>query len=167
MFDTFDRTGVAEFPFPKDVVFRALCEAIPLIKGMKIDRKDELGSRADISAAMSAFSWGEKVSVAVTSAGPGSSTVGVSSGAKTIFGSATVHGKSRKNVAEIIAETSKILKAKGEQWAAELAPSQPQSAATGILGPISGELAKLATLRDQGVLTDQEFQVVKGRLLSA
>lgn len=167
MFDTFDRTGVAEFPFAKDVVFRAVCEAIPRIRGMKIDRKDDLASRLDISAEMSAFSWGERVSVAVTSAGPNSSTVGIASGAKTILGSATVHGKSRKNVAQIIAETSEILKEKGQQWTAEIGLFQPPGTAAGLPGSISAELEKLASLRDQGVLTEPEFQAAKGRLLSA
>ena len=166
MFDTFDRTGTAEFPFPKHVVFRALCEAIPSLGGMKIDRKDELAARLDVSVGMSAFSWGEKVSVAVTSAGTNSSTVGVASGAKTILGSATVHGKNRKNVAQIIARASDILNSKGVTWAAELAAAQPNPVAAAS-GSISDELTKLAAFRDQGVLTEQEFQAAKGRLLSS
>jgi len=164
MFDTFDRTGTAEFPFAKPVVFRALCEAVPSIAGMKVERKDELASRLDVSVGMSAFSWGEKVSIGVTSTGPNASTVGVASGAKTILGSATVHGKNRKNVAQIIAKTSDILQAKGAAWAAEL--GAPEPSASRATGALSDELTKLAGLRDAGVLSAEEFQAAKTRLLA-
>jgi hypothetical protein len=164
LFDTFDRTGAAEFPFHRQVVFRALCEAVPAIPGMKIERQDELAARLDVSVGMSAFSWGERVAISVTSTGPSSSSVGVASGANTIFGSATVHGKNRKNVAQIIAKTSDILKLKGTIWSAELGPAEtPQSGASGSL---TDELMKLADLQKQGLLTEEEFHTAKAHLLA-
>lgn len=164
MFDTFDRTGTAEFPFSKAVVFRALSEAVPSIAGMKVERQDDLATRLDVSVGMSAFSWGEKVSISVTSTGPKSSVIGVASGAKTILGSATVHGKNRKNVAQIIARTSDILKAKGTQWSAEL--DLPEPASSSVENSLPEQLAKLADLQKQGVLSEAEFQAAKARLLA-
>jgi hypothetical protein len=62
-FDTFERTGKAEFPFPKQVVFRALCEAVAQKSKMKIESRDALASRLEIMTGMSALSWGERITV--------------------------------------------------------------------------------------------------------
>jgi hypothetical protein len=94
-FDTFDRTGSAEFPFNKQIVFRAVCEAVDQIGGMSVERRDDLSTRLDIKTGVSAFSWGERVSVSVIAHGS-ASLVSVQSGAKTIFGSGTTHGKKPK-----------------------------------------------------------------------
>lgn len=93
LFDTFDRTGNAEFPFPKLVVFRALCVAIEEIWGMSIENRDDLGSHLDLKAGMSAFSWGERISVSVTANGSNAAIVSVQSGAKSVLGSAVTHGR--------------------------------------------------------------------------
>jgi hypothetical protein len=166
VFDTFDRTGTVEFPFPKKVVFHALTLAVPSIPGMKVEREDRIASRLDVSVGMSAFSWGERVSIAVTSSGPDSSTLGIASGAKTILGSATVHGKNRKNVAQIIARTSDILKDKGADWTAELVAREPPATTPAPTASIADELSKLAALRDQGVLSPVEFEAAKAKLIS-
>ena len=102
LFDTFDRTGSAEFPFPKQVVFRALCAAVEELNGMSIENRDDLASRLDVKTGMSAFSWGEKVSISVAGNGANAAVASVQSAARTIFGSATTHGKNRANVREII-----------------------------------------------------------------
>jgi hypothetical protein len=163
MFDTFDRTGSAEFPFPKQVVFRALCEAVPLVPGVKIEGRDELACRLDLSTGMSAFSWGEKISVSASGSGDQSAVVSVQSAAKTIFGSATVHGKNRRNVRDIIEQTSKILTAKGEGWRRDLGLDASHKATS---GSIVEDLAKLAALRNEGLLDEAEFVAAKARLLS-
>jgi hypothetical protein len=163
MFDTFDRTGAAEFPFPRKVVFRALCEAVPLMPGMKIERCDDLACRLDVSTGVSAWSWGEKVTVAVSSAGDQSASLSIQSAVKTVFGSASGHGKNRQNVRAIVEQTSRVLSAKGEEWKQELglgaAPIQSSNS-------IAEELSKLAALRNDGVLDEAEFMAAKARLLS-
>ena len=98
LFDTFDRTGNAEFPFPKQVVFRAVINAVEDLRGMKIESRDELACRVDVNCGLSAFSWGEKVTITVTGNGPETAVVSVQSGAKSVFGSATTHGKNRENI---------------------------------------------------------------------
>ena len=159
MFDTFDRTGKAEFPFPKQVVFRALCDAVGGLKGMEVANRDELASRLDIKTGISALSWGEKVSVVVSGNGDQAAIISVQSAAKTIFGSGVTHGKNRKNIGEIIARTSELLQEHGARWREEMGLG-PTTAVS-----IADELAKLAQLRDQGILNEGEFQAQKTRLL--
>jgi hypothetical protein len=163
MFDTFDRTGAAEFPFPKEVVFLALMDAVKSL-GMKINNVDKLSHRLDVSTGVSVNSWGEKISVSVHSAGQSASTIAVASGAKTIFGSATTHGKNKKNVREILASTSRVLQRNGEVWLAERGHIREVVGESST--SIADELGKLAALRDSGALTTQEFEIQKQKLLA-
>ncbi|WP_084600619.1 SHOCT domain-containing protein [Aromatoleum toluclasticum] len=170
LFDTFDRTGNAEFPFPKQVVFHAVCAAVEGLKGMEIDNRDELASRVDVKTGMSAFSWGEKVSISVTGNGGSGATISVQSAAKTIFGSATTHGKNRENVREIIRRTSELLAQDGSRWQEEMGliadPMLSASSAQSVQS-VADEITKLAALRDQGILTPDEFNSQKARLLGS
>jgi hypothetical protein len=168
MFDTFDRTGNAEFPFPKAVVFRALSVAVQNIRGMEVESKDAMACRIELKTGISAFSWGERVSISVGSSGDDSSVVSIGSGAKTIFGSATTHGKNRQNVREILEQTSRVLQKSGALWRAELAPPSPVSppAAAQLPKSLADEIVKLVVLRDRGVLTAEEFDALKQRLVS-
>lgn len=160
-FDTFDRTGTVEFPFPAPVVFRALEEAVGGLKGMEIQDSNRLAGHISLKTGASAFSWGEKVTVSVLESGPARSRVQIASAAKTIAGSATTHGRNRKNVEHIIRATASVLEQHGELWAKDLgvAPSQgpPQSTAD--------EIRKLADLHQAGVLTADEFAAQKQKLL--
>ena len=169
-FDTFDRTGKAEFSFPKQVVFRALCKAVEGLKGMSLASRDDIAFRLDVKTGMSAFSWGETVSVSVAGTGSNSAVVSVQSAAKTIFGSATAHGKNRENVREIITHTSNLLAEHGSQWEEEmgLKPTANDSRSLGkSAGSIADELVKLAALREQGILTPEEFNMQKAKLLAS
>jgi hypothetical protein len=170
LFDTFDRTGNAEFSFPKQVVFRALCMAVEGLRGMAIDNRDDLASRLDVKTGMSAFSWGEKVTITVAGSGEHSAIVSVQSAAKTIFGSATTHSKNRENVREIITHTSNLLAKHGSQWEEEIGLKPNAQGSTSLGQPpglIADELTKLAALREQGLLSPEEFNAQKARLLSS
>jgi hypothetical protein len=166
LFDTFDRTGSAEFPFPKQVVFRALCAAVNEIGGLNIENRDDLASRLDIKTGVSAFSWGEKVSVSVTANGSDLAAVSVQSGAKTVFGSGTSHGKNRKNVREILTHTSQLLQQHGAAWREEMGLTSQNHSTDQPLPSVADELLKLAALRDQGILSPEEFNQQKARLLN-
>ena len=166
VFDTFDRTGEAEFDFPKKVVFRALSEALKCLRGMDIENRDDLASRLDIKTGVSAFSWGERVSVSVIEKSQNTAVISVRSGAKTIFGSDTAHGKNRENVKLIINQTSKLLSEHGLKWTEELGLSPSVMHAVSGSASIADELIKLASLRDQGILTQEEFALQKSRILS-
>ena len=167
MFDTFDRTGAAEFPFPKRVVFRALSDAVNSLNNMRVENCDELALRLDIKTGITLFSWGESVSVAVSASGDHASKVSVQSAAKTIFGSATTHGRNRRNVRDIISRTSEILQEHGVAWSTEMAVA-PSASSVSTPSPqvsVADELSKLAQLRDKGIIDESEFQAQKGRLL--
>jgi hypothetical protein len=170
MFDTFDRSGNAEFPFNKQVVFRAVCAAVKEIRGMDIENENELASRLDIKSGMSAFSWGEKISISVTGNGANSSVVSVQSGAKTIFGSATTHSKNRENVKKIIQGTSEQLAQNGSDWQSELGLKTEvpiTHSSEQAIQSIADEISKFAALRDQGLLSEEEFSKQKARLLGS
>ncbi len=164
-FDTFDRTGNVEFPFSKHVVFRAVCTAVDGLSRMEVESRDDLACRLYVKTGMSAFSWGEKVSISVMSVNPNSSVLSIQSGAKTIFGSATTHAKNRQNIREIINATSNILTQHGSDWEKEMnAPSYPSGSPSSRL--IADEISKLADLLEKGVLTREEFDTQKAKLLS-
>lgn len=167
-FDTFDRTGSVDFPYPKSVVFRAVREAVKGLKGMRTEALDELASRIDIKTGISAFSWGEVVAVSVVAKDFGTATVSIQSAAKTIFGSAVAHGKNRENIKNIIKRTSELLSNHGREWAdekaASIASAKPRLQKTQV-GSIADELAKLLELKNLGVLTSQEFDAQKSKLL--
>lgn len=168
MFDTFDRTGNAEFPFHKKVVFRAVCESVQRIRGMDITNQDDLASRLDVKTGASAFSWGEKVSITVTGNGEESAVVSIQSGVKTVLGSATAHGKNRENVKQIINRTSELLGEYGSAWAKEMGLNALPVRSTStekLLHSIADEITKLAELRDRGILSDDEFNTQKARVL--
>lgn len=165
MFDTFDRTGAVEFPFARDVVMRSVERAGGECKGMKVGEVDKLAGHVTISTGASAFSWGERVTVSVLEVDPRRSRVQIGSATKTIMGSATAHGKNRRNVQALITKTSQLLEANGSAWATEM----------GLDGPVphhgiapssdADEIKKLAELRDSGVLTEEEFQAKKQQVL--
>jgi hypothetical protein len=168
LFDTFDRTGNAEFPFPKQVVFRAVCVAVEGQSRICIENRDDLASRLDVKTGMSAFSWGEKVSISVVASDRNSAVVSIQSASKTIFGSAMTHGKNRENVRKIINQTSNLLSQYGSRWQEEmgLKTSTPSStSAEHSSRLVADELMKLADLLKSGVLTPEEFSAQKARLL--
>jgi hypothetical protein len=115
MFDTFDRTAAVEFPFPAAVVLRAVDQAVRTIPGMHVQDSNELARHIYLKTDLSAFSWGEKVTVSVHEAEQGRSRLQIASAAKTIAASATTHGRNRENVERIIGGTTKVLQEHGEQ----------------------------------------------------
>jgi hypothetical protein len=74
-------------------------------------------------------------------------------------------GKSAKNVRKLIAKTSEILQQSGAATRDELGLNPTSAVAPAA--SVADELAKLATLRDQGVLTLAEFGTQKSRLLGS
>jgi hypothetical protein len=168
-FDTFDRTGAVEFPFPTVVVFRALETAVPTLKGMKIAESNQIAGHLFIKTGASAWSWGEKVQLSVLDAGPGRSRLQIASGGKTIMGSATTHSKNRKNVQNIISATSKELELHGDEWTRELAPTPPPPPPPPppTLGQsdIETRLAHLKDLHTKGLISDEDFESRKISIL--
>jgi hypothetical protein len=171
MFDTFDRTGTVEFPFASPVVFRAVEVAVPKLKGMKVAESNALAGHLYIKTGASAFSWGEKVQVSVLDAGPGRSRMQIASAGKTLAGSATTHGKNRKNVQSIISAASKELEAHGQEWARELAPAATDAGgdanSSGSDKPnLETRLTQLTDLHAKGLISDEDFESRKAAILN-
>ena len=170
MFDTFDRTCVAEFQFPRGVVFKAVEQATKETKGMKLSDSMPTAGFVNIKAGVSAMSWGENVKASVISSGPWSAQVSVVSAGKTIMGSATTHGKNQRNVSAPIRTTATVLDRNDEKWVKELGLTTPApQGAAAPAAPLSKAdgLKKLAEHRDQGILTEDKFAAEKARILSA
>jgi hypothetical protein len=127
-----DQGGEAEFPFNKSTVFEALQRAVPRIDGMSIHTADSLSGRMTVKAGMSLLSWGENITVSLSSIGDDRTVVRVGSVAKTgitgggflsedgIFAAGDpTFGKHRKNadriLSELSAELSKLPAAKVPQ----------------------------------------------------
>ena len=161
IFDTFDRTGSVEFPFAPDVVFRALEAAVGGIQGMKIAEANAVAGHLFVKTSASAFSWGEKVSVSVFEAGPDRSRVQIGSATKTIAGSATAHGKNRKNVERIISATSQVLEQHGKEWAQK--PDEKQAPSPGT--DIEDRLQRLSDLQAKGLISDDEYAERRAEIL--
>ena len=66
---------------------------------------------------------------------------------------------------QIIEQINAYITASQEQERAKAAPAAPAAAAPQAFS-VADELSKLASLRQQGILTEQEFQEQKQRLLN-
>jgi hypothetical protein len=80
-------------------------------------------------------------------------------GAKSIFASATTHGRNRKNVEEIITNTSRLLEAHGAEWIRDVeghteldSPSQDGSPHP------APRLARLADLYQKALISEEEYR---------
>jgi len=106
-----DHQGESEFPFNRETVFNAMVEAIPTVKGMKIDNADKLQSRIVVKAGVSLMSWGENIPIQLSEISENKTKVKITSTPKTgiMFGGAFDLGKNRKNIEHILSATSKIL----------------------------------------------------------
>ena len=161
-FDATDRTSAVEFPFPPSVVFRAVAEAITDLPGMTFHEFDQLTGHVYVTAAASAFLGGERVGVSVLDAGSGRSRVQIASGAKTVFGSASTRGRSRKNVEEIISATSKVLGAHGEKWTQELVLESGDRATPAA---VEARLSRLEDIYANSLITEAEYRLRRETIL--
>lgn len=104
-----------KFPFPKEVVLEALGEVLPNL-GLQATHVDMFIGRIDVSAGMSAFSWGERVTIVVDDLEPGVCVVRIESSLKV---GANLPGNHRhhKNFSRIIYALSDYLQLgeKGER----------------------------------------------------
>lgn len=154
----FDHNGESEFPFKKDTVFTAICEAVETIDGMKVDNADKLSGRIMVKAGVTLFSWGENIPIQLTSISDTKTKVLVTSTPKTNtmgFGLGGDMGKNRRNIEKILSETSRIL-----------STHKPESQETEInTNSVADEIRKLKNLLDAGALTEEEFRLQKSKLL--
>lgn len=152
---TINRNGECEFPYKRDTVFEAICKAIPTIGGFKLDTADKLSGRITVKAGISAWSWGENIPIQLTSTSNFITKMQITSAHKVLVGVFDM-GKNRKNVEQIISATSDIL--------SKLPPEVEQTSTS--TNSIADEIQKLKNLLDSGVLTLNEFNQQKAKLLN-
>ena len=110
-------TSVVEFDFPTDVVFRALTEAVPAIKGFRILDQNTTARPRYLTVATSPQigQLGERASVSIIDVGPSTSGLSVSASSYTALGRPRTRtsSKNRKDVEVLIRATSDVLKRNG------------------------------------------------------
>jgi hypothetical protein len=106
-----DHNGEAEFPVNKDIVFDAMCIAIPTIKGLSIASADKFLGRIMVKGGVSLASWGENVPIQLIEINENKTRVSITSSPKTgiMLGGANDMGKNRKNIERILSATSQVL----------------------------------------------------------
>lgn len=154
-----DHTQAIHVPFSVADTFEALQKAIKATDGFTLDRVDETLKAVYLKAGVSLFSWGENITATVKKCSEGGSEVSVLSTPKTgaMFGGAMDMGKNRKNIAAISDALSKELK--------QYKPEAPQHTSFAT-NSVADEIKKLAELKDQGILSEQEFAEKKKQLLN-
>lgn len=155
---------VLTVPHSVDVTYAALKSAVSKIGGFAITGADDAEHSLQVNAGVSAFSWGERITVHVMPNANGGTAVEVLSAPKVgAMGNAADMGKNNRNIAAIFNALQRELPAVPQQTAPQqAAPQQPAFDASLL---IADELKKLAELRDQGILTDEEFAARKQKLL--
>lgn len=153
-----DHNGESEFPFSRDVVFDAVCQAIPNINGMKIENADKLAGRVMVKAGVTLMSWGENIPIQLISISESKTRLQITSSPKTgiLFGGAIDMGKNRKNIESIVSETSRILSSNN---------MNPTNGASQSSNSVFEELEKFKALLDKGIITEEEFNQKKKTLL--
>jgi hypothetical protein len=106
-----DHKGESEFPFEKEIVFNSMVNAIPLVKGMKVENADKLQGRIVVKAGVSLMSWGENIPILLSEISENRTKVSITSSPRTgiLFGGAFDLGKNRNNIEQILSATSRIL----------------------------------------------------------
>lgn len=154
-----DHSGSVEYPYSKKTVFDAVMAASKHIDGFELDSADEMSGHVTLKAGVSWSSWGENIPIQLISVSPIRTKVEIISTPKTgvLFGGANDFGKNRRNIEKIISAISAQLHGKP----AEVEQSQPVSNTS-----TADELLKLKQLKDAGVLSDDEFESQKQKILS-
>ena len=121
-----DHQGESEFPFAKEIVFNAILQAIPTVKGMKVDNADKLQGRIVVKAGLSLMSWGENIPILLSEIAENRTQVKITSTPKTgiLFGGAFDLGKNRENIEQILSATSRILSSSTLQLNQNIANSE-------------------------------------------
>lgn len=153
-----DYHGEVEYPFSIKTVFKAIIEAAPNIDGLSLDSADEMSGYLTFKAGVSLASWGENIPVQLVKISQTRTKMQILSTPKTgvMFGGAMDFGKNRQNIDKIIKAVSAVLASK---------PIENDINSTQNISSVADELLKLKKLNDDGILSDNEFEEEKQRIL--
>jgi len=154
-----DHQGEVEYPFTYQTVFNAIMEVAPNIDGLSLDSADEMSGHIAFKAGVSLASWGENIPVQLIKVAPTRTKMQILSTPKTgvMFGGAMDFGKNRQNIEKIINAVSAVLSNK---------PQEIEVKNNALSVSTADELLKLKNLKDCGVLSDQEFEIEKQKVLT-
>lgn len=154
-----DHSGSVEYPYSRKTVFDAIMRASKNIDGFELDSADEMSGHVTLKAGVSWSSWGENIPIQLISVSPVRTKVEIISTPKTgiLFGGANDFGKNRRNIEKIISAISYQLQGIPAEVEQTHAVSNISSA---------DELLKLKQLKDEGILSDEEFESQKQKILS-
>jgi hypothetical protein len=160
-------------PLPVDAVYSALCTIVGL--RFKLKQTDDFTKSVTFSSGMSAFTWGENFNAQVVSA-QGGSNLRIN-GVGKVGGQIQQQKRTNKLIEQLFTYLTDALRNQatpgqvtaGRPEVESLGqisepPSRGRPAAKGA--DIPEQIRNLAQLRDEGVLTVQEFEAKKGELLS-
>lgn len=153
-----DHHGEVEYPFSIKTVFKAIIDAAPNIDGLSLDSADEMSGYLTFKAGVSLASWGENIPVQLVRISDARTKMQILSTPKTgvMLGGAMDFGKNRQNIDKIIKAVSTVLASK---------PAENENNAVQSTFSVADELLKLKKLKDEGVLSDNEFEEEKQRIL--
>ena len=158
-----DHTQSFQVPYSEEDTYAALKSAVSRLQGFQVDKINDMIKTIYLKAGVSLFSWGENITVNVEKAPQGGSVVSILSTPKTgiMFGGAMDMGKNRRNISAI----SEALSYELQRYAPVRADNGAEVSASGSSFSAAEEIQKLAQLKDQGVLTEEEFNQKKKQLL--
>ena len=147
--------------FTQDVetTYAALKTAVEKLR-YTVTSVDDAAHTLNLSSRVSGFSWGENITAIVTPAEGGGSALNLFSEPK--LKTNVVDMGRGKRILEQIAHAVDAELNGGAAPQQSAAPQQP--AATGA-DSVADELRKFAALRDEGILTDEEFAAKKKQIL--
>lgn len=152
-----DHTQSFQVPYNTENTYDALKKACTNIEGFEISNCNDISKTIYIKAGVSLFSWGENITVVVNNSQNGSE-VSILSTPKTgvMFGGALDMGKNRKNITAI----SDALSIELQNYVQISTFSKKSNDSL-----VADEIEKLANLKEQGIISQEEFDTKKKQLL--
>jgi hypothetical protein len=149
-----DTTDEARYNAPPSLVWEALKASLQVHKGVARARFEDQTMRADFATTMTGATWGQKMCAIVRSEG--------SSSCVKVEGVANWRRGGRRDDLRIRKIASELFDKIAERLPTDyVMPEQTEASPPSV----ADELAKLAALRDSGILSVDEFEELKAKLL--
>ena len=141
-----------------DAAYAALKAAVEKLR-FNVESSDDAARTINITTRVSAFSWGERISASVGAGENGETVVTLASAPKLATNVADMGRANR--------ELESIAKALDEELRGGASAETPavQPAKANGMDFVADEIRKLAQLKDEGLLTEEEFTAKKKQLL--
>lgn len=152
-----DHESSIKVPYSVEDTYKALKDCANMLEEQfKVERFDDLIKTVYLKAGVSLFSWGENITVTIKETSDGMSEINALSTPKTgmMLGGSMDMGKNRKNLNIIMSYLSEELK--------KYTKVNPNSNSNSI----TDKIKQLSTLKEEGLITEEEYINKKQELLS-